>query len=73
VIDVNQRKAIATIPVGAYPEGINYDGATQRIYVASWADDMVSVIDAVTNKVVSRIPTGKQSRAFGEFILKAAN
>jgi YVTN family beta-propeller protein len=43
------------------------------VYVASWADDKVSVIDASTNRLVASIPTGAQSRAFGQFIGEAAH
>ncbi|MDP3331064.1 MAG: hypothetical protein Q8S55_03545, partial [Methylococcaceae bacterium] len=40
----------------------------QRVYVASWMDNALTVIDAKTNKVVDTIKTGAQSRAFGQFI-----
>ncbi|MDP2247856.1 MAG: YncE family protein, partial [Nitrosomonadales bacterium] len=69
VIDATSNQVIATIDVGGFPEGIDFDAATQRVYVASWSDDSVTVIDAKTHKVINTISTGQQSRAFGRFIL----
>jgi YVTN family beta-propeller protein len=39
-----------------------------RIYVANWFTNEVSVIDTEALKVVASIPTGRGSRAFGQFI-----
>lgn len=69
MIDAETREVVATIDVGGFPEGIDYDATTQRVYVASWSDDSVTVIDAKTHKVIDTISTGQQSRAFGRFIL----
>ena len=71
VIDLNSHKIIATIEVGMTPEGISYDAASKLVLVASWGENKVSVIDAVTNKLKTHIKTGDKSRAFGEFILSA--
>lgn len=62
---------IAMIGVDSVPEGIAYPGSNHRIYVASWGDNTVSVIDASSNKRLASIPTGEQSRAFGPFIAAA--
>ncbi|HYD33550.1 MAG TPA: beta-propeller fold lactonase family protein, partial [Methylophilaceae bacterium] len=73
VIDIQQKRIIATINVGGFPEGINYDHSTHRIYVANWFDNSVSVINARNNQLEATIPTGIQSRAFGQFIAEAAH
>ncbi len=69
VIDLKTQKIIATIEVGATPEGISFDAASNRVVIASWGDNNVTIIDAKTNKVISKIKTGDKSRAFGQFIL----
>ncbi|OIQ82292.1 hypothetical protein GALL_359330 [mine drainage metagenome] len=71
VIDANANQVVATVPVDSVPEGIAYAPASHRIYVASWGDNTVSVIDANSNKRLASIPTGKQSRAFGQFVAAA--
>src|SRR5437773_2529955 len=43
---------IATIPVGAYPQGIAYDSANGDLYVTNAGDNTVSVISGQTNTVV---------------------
>ncbi len=73
VIDLELGKEISKIHVGGFPEGINYDAKRQKIYVANWFDNSVSVIDASSHKHLKDIPTGKQSRAFGQFILKTSH
>jgi YVTN family beta-propeller protein len=73
VVDTDKMKTIQTIPVGGFPEGINYDKASRKVYVANWFDNSVSVIDGLTNKLVASIPTGTQSRAFGQFVVEVAH
>ena len=68
VIDTKTQKVTVTIPVGGTPEGIAYDNKHQRVYVASWMDNSLYVIDAKSNKVIDIVKTGAQSRAFGQFI-----
>ncbi|HEY8354131.1 MAG TPA: hypothetical protein VIK69_03875 [Methylophilaceae bacterium] len=68
MVDVQQRSVIATIDVDGFPEGIAFDAGRQRVYVASWMDNAVSVIDARNNRKIGTIPTGSQSRSFGQFI-----
>jgi len=65
----NQHKIVATVDVGMTPEGISYDAASDRVLVANWGDNNVSVIDAMTNKRIGNIKTGDKSRAFGQFVL----
>ena len=58
---VNLRPAgtpTTIIPVGGYPFGEAYDPANARLFVANFAatNNSMSVIDTVTNRVVSTIP-----------------
>ena len=69
VIDLETLATIATIDVGMTPEGISYDKANNKVLVASWGENKVSVIDAISNKLIGHIKTGDKSRAFGDFIL----
>lgn len=48
--------AVATIPVGSAPWGIDVNPTTNRIYVANAGSNTVSVIDGSTNTVVATIP-----------------
>lgn len=68
-VDLQTAKALARIKVGEVPEGISMDSKAQRLLVASWGADAVSVIDTGSDQVIDTIATGKQSRAFGDFIL----
>jgi YVTN family beta-propeller protein len=55
--------------VGGYPEGIAMHPAGDRVYVANWFTNELSIIDTRTLQVVGTIPTaGDGSRAFGQFI-----
>jgi YVTN family beta-propeller protein len=59
----NTGKAVATIKVGRYPDGIAVDPATDVVYVANGGSNTVSVIDGRTNRVTATIgvptsPTG---------------
>lgn len=49
---------ITTIPVGADPQGIDYDESTGQIYVANNGDGTVSVIDANTDIVTETTTVG---------------
>ena len=64
---------MTTISVGEFPEGINYDAASNRLFVANWFDDSVSVIDAASNQLIASVNTGSKSRAFGQFIIETAH
>ncbi|CAN5454107.1 hypothetical protein BH10ACT7_BH10ACT7_25330 [soil metagenome] len=46
---------ITTIPVGASPQGIAVNYATNRIYVNNTSEDTVSVIDGTSNLVIATI------------------
>lgn len=47
---------LGTITVGNEPRGIAIDSARQRVYVANYSSDSVSVIDSNTNTVIQTIP-----------------
>lgn len=47
---------IKTISVGDYPVGVCVDEAAKKVYVASYGDKNISVINAVTNTVTGTIP-----------------
>jgi len=51
---------VATVPVGHLPIGVAANPKTNRIYVASNFDHIVSVIDGFTNKLLTSIPVGRQ-------------
>ena len=70
VIDTRLRKVINRIDVGEVPEGISYDTASGKIIVANWGSDSVSIINGLSTQP-ENIATGKQSRAFGNFILQS--
>ncbi len=55
VIDGTTNTLITTIPVGANPNGIDFDPNTNKIYVANQGSDTVTVIDGSTDTVVNTI------------------
>jgi YVTN family beta-propeller protein len=58
VIDTSTNIVIATIPVGAQPEGVTFDPAGTRAYVANSGPGSVSVIDTASNTVVDTVDVG---------------
>jgi YVTN family beta-propeller protein len=69
VIDIATQKEITKVNVGSTPEGISIDDENQRLYIANWGSNTVSVIDTQTHRLINTIKTGDKSRAFGQFIL----
>jgi YVTN family beta-propeller protein len=49
---------VATIPVGTYPEGVEYDSSKGEIFVTNYRDSTVSVISDSTNTVIATMPVG---------------
>mgnify|MGYP000150237645 CR=1 FL=1 len=49
---------IATISVGSSPQGIAFDSANNRMYVANYGPNTVSVINTATNAVIATISVG---------------
>ncbi|MES1260351.1 MAG: hypothetical protein ABUS49_01350, partial [Acidobacteriota bacterium] len=57
IIDLPSRK-VATLPVGARPQGIVFSPDGNRVYVANSDGHTVTVIDAVTRNLIGEIPVG---------------
>ena len=53
-----KNQVVATIPVGAAPEAVVVNPASNLVYVANSSSNTVSVIYAATNTVVTTIPVG---------------
>jgi len=58
VIDVATHASVANIEVGRDPTSAVVGPAGDRVYVTSWDDGLVTVIDAATNTVIAAIPLG---------------
>ena len=56
--DGNPANGITRIPVGYRPHGVAVNPTTNRIYVANWGSDNVSVIDGGSDTVDATIPVG---------------
>jgi len=54
---------VATVPVGKLPHGVWPSGDGTRVYVGLEADDQISAIDTLTNKVIASIPIGQAPQA----------
>ncbi|MEM8728675.1 MAG: YncE family protein [Pseudomonadota bacterium] len=69
VIDLASLEPVAQIGVGEYPEGIDASADGSHIVLANWFDNTVTILDAITHKVLYDIPTCDGPRAFGRFLL----
>jgi YVTN family beta-propeller protein len=58
LVQVVSLSAVPPIAVGAYPDAMVFDAATNRVYVANGHSNNVSVIDTQSNKVVATILVG---------------
>ena len=56
IVDLATRKTIHEIPVGHYPEGVSFLGATHALAVAVFRDDEVVFVDADSGKELARTP-----------------
>ncbi len=65
VVDLKQKKVVATIPTGKMPHGLRLSPGGREIYVANVNDISVSVIDITQSKEVTRIPVGKAPAQVG--------
>ena len=66
VIEAGTLKPLRKLPGFGYPEGIAAQGS--EVYVVNWMDDRLSVLDAESGRLLRHIATGRNPRAFGEFI-----
>jgi YVTN family beta-propeller protein len=53
---------VGSVQVGVHPYGIVYNGISDKIYVANFDSDSVSVIDPASNQVVATIPVESNPR-----------
>ncbi|MBJ8113991.1 YVTN family beta-propeller repeat-containing protein, partial [Bacillus cereus group sp. N6] len=58
VIDGSNNGVIATITVGTGPDDIAVNKITNKIYVANYGSNTVSVIDGSNNGVIATISVG---------------
>lgn len=58
ILDTRDLKPLARLPGGVFPDGIAFDPRERRIFVSDELGSAVTVIDADTNRVLSRIATG---------------
>ncbi len=56
--DADPGNGITRIPVGDRPHLVAVNTITNRVYVANWGTNDVSVIDGASNTVVATIPVG---------------
>lgn len=66
VVDAETLKLLRTLRGFGYPEGIAALG--EQVYVVNWMDDRLSVLEAHSGRLLRHIATGRNPRAFGEFI-----
>ena len=59
VVEVNAGQILAEAIVGANPWIVEVNEATNRVYVANYAGDSVSMIDGHSNEVIGAIDMGR--------------
>ena len=59
---LTRRYLSARIPVGANPRALALNPAGDRLVVANYLDDSLSVIDTASNRVIQTIPLGARER-----------
>jgi YVTN family beta-propeller protein len=65
VVDLDQKRVTATIPVPPGPHGIAVTPDNRWVYVASDGASTVSVIDTATDKLIQNIEVGKNPHGLG--------
>lgn len=63
IVDVNQRKVTATIPIGGAPASVVLSTDSRFAYVTESGADGIAVVDAQSHKVVATIPVGRGPQA----------
>jgi YVTN family beta-propeller protein len=58
VADVDTKRVVASVPVGAFPYTCAVSADGERVYVSNWGAASVSVVDAQSNQVLSTIAVG---------------
>jgi len=64
-IDEASNSQVATVSVGADPDGVGVDETQNKVFVANRQDNTVSVVDASTESVVATLPVGSQPEGIG--------
>lgn len=60
IVDLEERRVIGEIPVGARPHGIVLSRDGRRAYVAVQSSDSVAVVDLEEGRVAEEIPVGDE-------------
>jgi YVTN family beta-propeller protein len=68
VFDLASLAPVKRVTVGDYPEGIMATADAQRIIVANWESNTLSIIDTARLEVVGEVKVGNGPRAFGVFL-----
>lgn len=68
---LHAQTVVATIPVGSSPFGAAVNETTDRVYVANYGSNTVSVIDGSTNTVIATVPVG--ANPFGAAVNEVTN
>jgi YVTN family beta-propeller protein len=67
ILDTSSR-TVSTVTVGRSPWGVAVDPSGQRLFVANFEDNTVSVVDALAGNVLQTIPVQQSPVAFGVFM-----
>jgi YVTN family beta-propeller protein len=63
ILDPQEKKAVASIPVGDEPEGVALSPDERFLYVAVEGENKVAVIDVAGRRVMARVPVGERPRS----------
>lgn len=63
ILDPQERKAVAVIPVGDEPEGVALSPDERFLYVALEGENKVAVLDVAGRRVIARVPVGLRPRS----------
>lgn len=61
VLDTQTLKERARMPGGVFPDGIAYDPKDHRVFVSDELGSVITVIDAIADRLVSRLATGGEA------------
>ena len=68
MIDLEKSQSIKNLEVPEYPEGIAMLPEDNALFVATWFDGIVIMVDPSTLEIKDQIKAGEGSRAYGDFI-----
>ena len=64
-VDFSIQKTLRT---GEVPENLGIDSLNNQLIVTNWGSNSISVFDLDSLENIKNIPTGRESRSFGNFI-----